>query len=117
MPEPRFACVCCRYVSHGEKEGVPPTECPACESPGPFVAPEELPRPDPMEIAAGDAEIEAWVQETARRYFAPVEAHRGHPALAWHQSVGNGFHEDDRSCPGFRSRDGVHRFARDGCSA
>jgi hypothetical protein len=37
--------------------------------------------------------------------------------LQWHESVGNGFKEDDCSSPGFRSRDGVHRFTRDGCSA
>lgn len=107
----RFACLNCRYFMRGGKDGLPPAQCVLCESEGSFVAPEELPP------TRDRVELDTEMQELGRRWFAPVEAHRGHPVLAWHHSVGNGFNEEDRWCPGFRSRDGVHRFTRDRHSA
>jgi hypothetical protein len=67
-------------------------QCPSCESWACFTIADtrEPPAPDP-------AELDAEAQRLGELLWRPINAHRGHRAVAWMDRVGNGGFEDDHS--------------------
>jgi hypothetical protein len=82
-------------------------QCPGCDGWGDFTVADtqEASRPDPQELGAAS-------QKLGEQLWQPLEEHRGHPAVAWMDRVGNGLFEDDYTKPCGPAPWLVYRFTR-----
>jgi hypothetical protein len=111
-------CSRCKYrlvvlVPPGEDWRVE-AQCPSCDAWACFTianTPErEAPPPDPRER-------EREIQRLGEQLWQPINEHRGHPAVAWIDRVGNGVFEDDHSERCWPIPSWVYRFTRKGRAA
>jgi hypothetical protein len=109
--EYQVSCRRCRYrfVVKGTatEDWAVKAECPSCESWACFTIADthDPARPDPIKLDSA-------TQQLGELLMRPINEHRGHPALAWMDRVGNGVFEDDSSRACWPVPQWVYRFTR-----
>jgi hypothetical protein len=82
-------------------------QCPACDGWACFTTADtrDPPKADPRELGAE-------AQRLGEQLWQPINQHRGHPAVAWVDRVGNGMFEDDYTPKPWPVPTWVYRFLR-----
>jgi hypothetical protein len=82
-------------------------QCPSCESWACFTLADTRDPPVP-----DSGQVDAAAQGLGEQLWQPIKEHRGHPALAWMDRIGNGVFEDDHSESCWPVPSWIYRFTR-----